>query len=360
MLPRIVGWIVLTAVMPLDGLHNECKVQDGQIWRGVFQQECGCSKQATTDERGPFCTVDAKVSVSQDGELLNITDLSYGACSAVNTTSCSFDSTARRFVCGSTLSLENMEQLRCGSRLGIQNSPCDNPLSFKSTNASHCDSGELVFQYEGSPGNPNTVSITGHIGNGSLIVHTNFFSVPCPSCFSCAATWKFFAPPALHLPGVAIQSRTAGLCLDLPGGDTKNGNKLWLWKCLGNANQQWKFVNGQLVYANSPTPKCVDLFAGDVSNGQQLEIWDCAQTPQQQWSFDANLGTIFLSKRLGQESLKCMDLRNGGQDGKNVVQVWDCSYGAWNQQWLLFQGGHGVHPQPNAISEQSHPDLLLL
>merc|ERR1719247_577153 len=131
-----------------------------------------------------------------------------------------------------------------------------------------------------------------------------------PGCTDCQTTWKFFAPPAVAADGVMIQSRETGLCLNLPGGNTTNGNELSLSKCSEpNSNQKWKFVDGQLIYASSSTPKCVDLFAGNTGNGQQLEIWDCAKTAQQQWGYDSTLGTVYLGSQLGQESLKCMDLR---------------------------------------------------
>jgi len=37
-------------------------------------------------------------------------------------------------------------------------------------------------------------------------------------------------------------SPTADLCFDLPGGNTTNGNIIWLWDCNGTPNQEWDFV----------------------------------------------------------------------------------------------------------------------
>jgi len=76
-------------------------------------------------------------------------------------------------------------------------------------------------------------------------------------------------------------------CLDLPGGDTTNGNKLWMWDCNGLENQKWVFVTyangaGKIVYAQDPS-KCVDVPGGDFANGNQLALWDCNGLPQQNW-----------------------------------------------------------------------------
>jgi hypothetical protein len=78
-----------------------------------------------------------------------------------------------------------------------------------------------------------------------------------------------------------------GKCLDLPGGDTTNGNFVWMWDCTGSANQLWTYdtfgkmkdypfaMNPyRLRYAADPS-KCIDLPGQDTSDGAQLWIWDC-------------------------------------------------------------------------------------
>jgi hypothetical protein len=162
----------------------------------------------------------------------------------------------------------------------------------------------------------------------------------------CHETWTFFAPPPTPTVknAVSIQSRESGLCLDLPGGNTTNGNQLMVWECLGNKNQQWEFQElpvPRLVYApslESASPKCIDLMAGNTTNGQPLQIWDCAGTPQQTWAFEAKSGVMYLLS----DASKCADLRNGGMKNSTAVQVWDCTAApqgglaiGWNQQWSL-------------------------
>lgn len=171
----------------------------------------------------------------------------------------------------------------------------------------------------------------------------------------CHDTWTFYAPPpAASVKGaVSIQSRESGMCLDLPRGDTTNGNRLVASPCLGNKNQQWQFQElpvPRLVYApslESDNPKCVDLknCEGDcLKNGQPLRIWDCenTQNAHQNWAFDPRAGLVYLLQADGEGSDgKCFDLRDGGMKNGTGVQVWDCAAArgglstGWKQQWSL-------------------------
>merc|ERR1719201_2684051 len=86
-------------------------------------------------------------------------------------------------------------------------------------------------------------------------------------------------PPAPPSPPSYIKSKETGQCLDIPGGDTGNGNKLWVWECDSSSpNQKWRFENGALILDSNPS-KCVDLYGFDTHNGNLIEIWDCSGTP---------------------------------------------------------------------------------
>ena len=78
-------------------------------------------------------------------------------------------------------------------------------------------------------------------------------------------------------------SNDPGKCIDLPGGDAKNGNYLWLWECTGDASQKWSLDGGQIKLTSNPT-FCVDLPGSDVSNGNRLWIWECNGGANQQWT----------------------------------------------------------------------------
>lgn len=121
----------------------------------------------------------------------------------------------------------------------------------------------------------------------------------------------------------SVQSMWSGKCLDLPGGDTTNGNNLWVWDCNGHGSQMWLFFKTQLIYLGD-TRKCAD--AGDSKLGTQLFIWDCNSHPSQKWNYDPNMKSVYLASTDSENADKCMDL-NGGS-----VQVWGCN-GHTNQQW---------------------------
>ena len=78
-------------------------------------------------------------------------------------------------------------------------------------------------------------------------------------------------------------SNDPGKCIDLPGGDAKNGNYLWLWECNGDASQKWSLDDGQIKLTSNPT-FCVDLPGSDVSNGNRLWLWECNGGANQQWT----------------------------------------------------------------------------
>jgi hypothetical protein len=126
------------------------------------------------------------------------------------------------------------------------------------------------------------------------------------------------------------------LCLDLPGGNTKNGNKLQIWECNGAESQLWYFKAGtyMLQYGGDAT-KCVDA-GSTMKAGTQLMIWDCNKAKQQKWGYDSKGGAIYLASSTADASL-CMDLAGGGTQGGTAVQVWSCN-NLWEQSWNVLPG----------------------
>lgn len=134
-------------------------------------------------------------------------------------------------------------------------------------------------------------------------------------------------------PSDGIQSLTGGkLCLDLPGGNLQNGNRLWLWDCTGDTNQQWWFRSNGQVISMLNSRKCVDLPGNNQKNGNQLWIWDCIDgAKSQQWGFDKHAKTLYLRSSTS-DATKCVDANGGGQTVGAAAQIWDC-LGNANQLW---------------------------
>lgn len=151
--------------------------------------------------------------------------------------------------------------------------------------------------------------------------------------------------------GSSIRS-IEGLCVDLPAGDTSNGNLLWMWECNGADSQQWDFQNGQLVYLADPS-KCVDLLGDDSSDGNQVSIWDCNGGDSQQWGYDVHGGTIYLSNSAS-DATKCLD-NYGSQNWGSPIVIWDCN-AVSNQGWWPFS----FLPTPmssQSVSNQTHTEI---
>jgi len=125
-------------------------------------------------------------------------------------------------------------------------------------------------------------------------------------------------------PFGTIQSNLNGLCLDLPNGDTTNGNRLQVWNCNWHDNQKWRFFQNQIKYLAN-TEKCVDA----VLNGKMivgpLQIWDCNGQENQQFGYDANMNTIYMIATPASNK-GCLGI-SGGE-----VQAWGCN-GAQQQKW---------------------------
>jgi len=118
------------------------------------------------------------------------------------------------------------------------------------------------------------------------------------------------------------------LCVDLPGGDAFNGNRLWLWECNGKNSQIWVFDNFQIRYGMDEN-FCID--ASDQSNGVQLWLWECNGNEQQTWAYGDD-GMVYIS---GGSFSTCLDHFEGNYDNGQALHVWECSY-ADNQKWGLF------------------------
>jgi hypothetical protein len=130
-----------------------------------------------------------------------------------------------------------------------------------------------------------------------------------------------------------------GGCLDLPNGDTTDGNLLHIWQCdLNGLNQTW-YVDGagSIHYAVNPL-KCVDFpsqhldSSGNPIDETQLQIWDCngATGPDQVWKF-SSAGQIEFAK----DTAKCVELRDGSSANNTPVQIFDCN-GTSGQMWSLW------------------------
>lgn len=133
-----------------------------------------------------------------------------------------------------------------------------------------------------------------------------------------------YAPPqAIVVPaqgGQAIRGQN-GLCLDVSGG-LKAGNHLIVYRCSGGVNQRFTWTPyGELRAGHL----CLDVEGGNQREGTRVVAWECRDQPNQKWSRER--GAI-----RSQYTGLCMDIEGGRGRPEQPVVMWRCS-GAPNQRW---------------------------
>ena len=152
-----------------------------------------------------------------------------------------------------------------------------------------------------------------------------------------------FAPVTVHIadatvqlatPGEITASGNSGYCLDNANGSTTDGNKIQVWQCLGDANQQWEYAaqsgGHELVNSNG---KCLDDPNDSTTNGTKVQLWTCLGNANQEWTQVASGGYTEYVNANGM----CLDDTGDSQSNGTAVQVWQC-LGDAAQKWDGPQG----------------------
>jgi alpha-glucosidase (family GH31 glycosyl hydrolase) len=174
-------------------------------------------------------------------------------------------------------------------------------------------------------GSSHTVTLTGSatanptsgevIGDGGLCldvrggVSTNGEPIQLYTCNHTSAQ------QVTYTAGGAAQ--VLGKCLDVTGSGTANGTLVQLAACTGGANQAWTLrANGALV--NPASGRCLDDPGGNTTPGAvQLEIYDCNGSAAQVWKLPP--GPV-----VGPGSL-CVDVANADPASATPVQLYTCN-----------------------------------
>jgi hypothetical protein len=119
-----------------------------------------------------------------------------------------------------------------------------------------------------------------------------------------------------------ITSGIAGKCLDDTGNSTTNGNKVEIWTCLGNANQEW-LKSGKLVKING---KCLDVLSGGITNHTKVDLYTCNGGANQSWSFQYD-------QMVSAASGKCLDDPGSTTTNGTQLQIYTCNRSA-AQVWI--------------------------
>jgi hypothetical protein len=108
-------------------------------------------------------------------------------------------------------------------------------------------------------------------------------------------------------------------CVDIPGSDMTNGNKIQIWDCSNNKNQMWYF-DGLYIRSGINDQKCLDIPGGDYTNGNKLDLWDCNGLSNQQFKG----GGAYQWESVASPG-KCIDLYGGDSTNGKLLEIWDCA-----------------------------------
>ncbi|MFJ9025233.1 ricin-type beta-trefoil lectin domain protein [Streptomyces sp. NPDC102259] len=123
--------------------------------------------------------------------------------------------------------------------------------------------------------------------------------------------------------GVSIRSHASGKCIDVSGGESKDGVPLDILGCAGAARMSWTFASDGTVRALG---RCMDVAWGSTDNGAQIQLADCNGEPAQQFRLNDAHDLV------NQQADKCVDVTDARTANGTGLQIWDCT-GADNQKW---------------------------
>jgi Ricin-type beta-trefoil lectin domain/Domain of unknown function (DUF4157) len=75
-----------------------------------------------------------------------------------------------------------------------------------------------------------------------------------------------------------------GLCLDVPGGRAKNGNKLQVYDCNRSRSQIFIFSKRKELRSALARSICIDVPGGNPATQKPVQIFSCNNTSAQQWN----------------------------------------------------------------------------
>jgi hypothetical protein len=124
-------------------------------------------------------------------------------------------------------------------------------------------------------------------------------------------------------------SQDNGYCLDNTGNVASSGNKVQIWKCLGDAAQQWRFNPATHALVNQ-NGYCLDDPHDTNANGTQLQIWACLGDQAQTW--DEVQAADDFTEYENLSTGVCLDNPADSTTNGTKAQIWSC-LGDAAQHW---------------------------
>jgi hypothetical protein len=124
------------------------------------------------------------------------------------------------------------------------------------------------------------------------------------------------------------QKDTQVPCLDDAGGKTAAGNKVQMWTCEGDPQEQWTLESDGTVRLDGTY--CLDSAGGAGNNGTAVVLDPCTGATSQIWTPEPGQNNALVQKSSGQCLTDPADETGNGVG----VQIWHCNQ-AGNQAWRL-------------------------
>jgi hypothetical protein len=137
------------------------------------------------------------------------------------------------------------------------------------------------------------------------------------------------APPAPERPprysdgSVRIWNHNSDQCINVPGGEGRDGTALAISTCADVDSMRWTFENDGTVRALG---LCMDVAGGSRENGTVIQLAYCSGNPAQQFVLSEG------SDLVNPQANKCVMVKDGNIQSGTPLVLWDCS-GEDSQKW---------------------------
>ncbi len=134
------------------------------------------------------------------------------------------------------------------------------------------------------------------------------------------------APPRVQrqaASGRLLVSLASGRCIDVTGGEPRDGTPLQIRDCTGGARQTWRFEPDGSVRSMG---LCMDVAWGSADDGAVVQLVRCHGGPAQHFVLNRAGDLVNLG------SGKCVDVTDMETANGTRLQQWECG-GTSNQKW---------------------------
>lgn len=122
---------------------------------------------------------------------------------------------------------------------------------------------------------------------------------------------------------VQIWNHNSDQCVNVPGGEGRDGTPLEIRTCSGAGSMQWTFAGDGTVRALG---LCMDVANGSRENGAVIQLAYCSGNPAQQFRLSEG------SDLVNPQADKCVAVRDGNIQSGTPLQLWECT-GEDSQKW---------------------------